>query len=406
MAAHRQILVDPTDMEIRREVVGGLPVVNAILARLGFDRLVEDYLAEPDIRVSLDSARVIGVVVRNLALGRAPIYGLGAWSEPFDPALLGLFGGETAALNDDRVGRVLDELFLADRASLMTALSVSAIKAYDISVDELHNDSTSIRLYGAYHDAVGAARGGITPARPTWGHSKDHRPDLKQLVWILTISADGAVPVTYQLADGNIEDSTTHIATWDTCAKIARRTDFLYVGDRKLATRDNMGHISSHGGRFLTVLPRTRKEDETGRAWLAAGPIPWVEISRRPGKHRDDPPEVHCAVAAPAPSAEGYRICWVRSSTKQAHDAAARTDRIERASAALRDLTASLASTRCRLKTHVAVEDAATAILADTGAQRWVRFTVEDQTVTDYRQEKRGRPGPDTRYRRIDQTRR
>lgn len=84
---------------------------------------------------------------------------------------MGLFAGEAELLNDDRVGRALDELFLADRASLTTALSLAAISAYGVSLDELHNDSTSICLYGAHRGATGGARGGVTPSRPTWGHS-------------------------------------------------------------------------------------------------------------------------------------------------------------------------------------------------------------------------------------------
>lgn len=139
-----------------------------------------------------------------------------------------MFAGEGALCNDDRVGRALDELFLADRASVTTALSLAAIGAYQVSVDELHNDSTSICLYGAYRDATGGPRGGATPPRPARGHNKDHRRDLKQLVWILTVSADGAVPITHQMVDGNTEDSTTHIATWDSCRAMAGRADFLY----------------------------------------------------------------------------------------------------------------------------------------------------------------------------------
>ena len=403
--AGRRILVDPGDVEVSREAVAGLPVVNAVLARLGLVQLLESYLPAPDPRCGLEPARAIGVLVRNLVLGRRPLYGLGAWAAGLDPGLLGLFAGEAELLNDDRVGRALDQLFLADRASLTTSLSLAAIAAYGVSLDELHNDSTSICLYGAYREATGEPRGGVTPARPTWGHSKDHRPDLKQLVWILTVSADGAVPITYQMADGNTEDSTTHIATWDTCRAIAGRADFLYIGDRKLATRDNMDHIAAHGGRFLTVLPRSRKEDETGRAWLAAGPIDWAEISRRPGKRKADPPEVWWAVPAPTCSAEGHRIVWMRSSTKRAHDAAARADRIERAMAVLGELAASVAKPRCRLNSRVAVEDAAAAAVDKAGAARWVRFEVAEVVVCDYRQEQRGRPGPNTRYRRIDRSR-
>src|SRR5665647_3070866 len=94
----------------------------------------------------------------------------------------------------------------------------------------------------------------------------------------------------------------------------AGRAGFLYVADSKLATRDNMDHIASQGGRFLTILPRTRSEDKTGRAWLAKGPVPWTEISRRPGKRTADPDEIYWAVPAPSCSQEGYRIVWMRSS--------------------------------------------------------------------------------------------
>ena len=398
----RGVLVDPRRIEVRTEGIGGLPVVNAVLGRLGFDELVSAHLPEPDGRCGLEPAIAIGVLVRNLALGRAPLYGLGAWAAGFDPALLGLFAGEAELVNDDRVGRALDELFLADRASLTTALSLAAIRAYRVSVEELHNDSTSICLYGAYRDATGQARGGVTPPRPARGHSKDHRPDLKQLVWILTVCADGAVPITHQMADGNTEDSTTHIATWDSCRAIAGRADFLYVADCKLATRDNMDHIASHGGRFLTVLPRTRKEDSTGRAWLAGGPIDWVEIARRPGRRQGDPAELWWAVPAPTCSQEGHRIVWVRSSAKRANDASARTDRVAQASTALGELAAILASPRCKLKSRVAVEDAARAALTQAGANRWVHFDIREELTPRYRQERRGRPGPNTRYRRID----
>src|SRR6266852_4535329 len=224
-----RVVVDPAGIEVRAELVSGLPVVKAVLERLGLDAILAAYMPEPDPRCGVEPAKVIGALVRNLALGREPLYGLSDWAASHDPALLGLLPGEPGLLNDDRAGRALDELYLADRASMTTALTLAAIGGYGITTGELHNDSTSICLYGAYRDAAGVPRGGVTPPRPARGHSKDHRPDLKQLVWILTVPADGAVPVTCRMADGNTEDSTTHIATWEACRAIAGRADFLYV---------------------------------------------------------------------------------------------------------------------------------------------------------------------------------
>jgi transposase len=396
------VWVEPEKLEVRRRRIGALPVVNAVLERLGFTELLSSYLPEPDPRCALFPATALGVLVRNLAVSRMPLYGLGAWVAGYGAALLGLDDGETGLLNDDRVGRALDELFLADRASLVTALSLRAIRRFGIDVKELHNDSTSITLYGAYRDATATPRGGVRPPVPERGFSKDHRGDLLQLVEILTVSSDGAIPIAHRLVDGATEDSTTHIETWDTLVKMLGTAAFTYVADSKLATRDNMDHIARNGGRFLTILPKTRKEDELGRAWIASGAVVWEEIARRPGKRKDDPDEVYCAAEAPSPSAEGYRIVWVRSSDKRGHDAAVRADRIERARVALGELDESLRSRRCRLKSKSAVEDAATAILKETGAARWVKAAVTDKVEFEHRQERRGRPGRNTRYRRIE----
>jgi transposase len=403
--AGRGVGIDPEHIEVATQRLAGMPVINAVLDRLGLVDLVASCLDEPDPRCVLPTDQVIGVLVRNLALGRQPLYGLAGWAAGFDPALLGLAPGEAERLNDDRAGRALDELFAADRASLVTALGLAAVAAYDIDCAELHNDSTSLTLYGAYRGACGQPRGGQRPARPARGHSKDHRGDLKQLVWILTTSADGAVPITYRLADGNTEDSTTHVATWDTLAAMLGRSDFLYVADCKLATRDNFDHIASRGGRFVTVLPRSRKEDTTGRAWLAAGPVDWNEIVRRPGRRAHDPPEVWWALPAPAPSAEGHRIVWLRSSVKRVHDAAARLDRIERGQLALRELAAKLASPRCKLTSLVAVEDAARAAIDTANAARWMRVSIGQETTHEHRKVGPGRPGPNSRYRRVDKRR-
>ena len=92
------------------------------------------------------------------------------------PALLRLSEIQAAALNDDRACGMLDQLFHADRTSLLTELMVTVIREFGIDMSQLHNDSTSISVHGDY---AGAARGkvaGIPTPAITYGHSKDHRP--------------------------------------------------------------------------------------------------------------------------------------------------------------------------------------------------------------------------------------
>jgi hypothetical protein len=258
----------PEKFELDTELVGALPIINHFCERLGLTGLLKAFLPHDDARLKLAPASAIGVMVRNLVLHREPVYALGKWAAPFDPGLLGLAPDEAGLLNDDRVGRMLARLFDADRASLLTRLVLDAVTEFGIDLSHLHNDSTSITFTGSYADADGHTRGGKKTAKITRGHNKDHRPDLKQLVWILTVSADGAVPITYRVADGNTCDDLTHIDTWDHLVALVGRSDFLYVADCKLATRENMDHIDSHQGRFLSVLPASRKKDKRFRDWI------------------------------------------------------------------------------------------------------------------------------------------
>lgn len=223
-------------------------------------------------------------------------------------------------------------------------------------------------------------------------------------MWILTVTADGAVPIAYRAADGNTTDDTTHIATWDGLVALVGRADFLYVADSKLATRDNMGHIDGNHGRFVAVLPATRREDRAFRDWIVDHDPDWVEALRRPARRAGAGADVWATTEAPWPSAEGYRITWVRSSAKTVRDAESRRARIARGIAALDALNQRLASPKTRIKTVVAVGAAADAALAAAGATRWISFTVTEHVEETYRQEKRGRPGKDTRYRRITRT--
>src|SRR3972149_453448 len=101
----------------------------------------------------------------------------------------------------------------------------------------------------------------------TFGHNKDHRPDLKQLLWILTVTDEG-VPIHFKVSDGNTEDSRTHWQTWQGPRRPVGHPRFLYVADCKLCTRSTRRAIHENGGLFITVLPQTRTEDSQFRTWL------------------------------------------------------------------------------------------------------------------------------------------
>ena len=389
---------------LRSQRLGCLPLVNFLLTRMRLAEHLQSYLPTDDPRLRLAPATVIAVLVRNIVAGHRPVYALGEWAAAYEPAVLGLGPGEAELLNDDRVGRMLDRLFDADRASLITETVLGVIREFGIETSQLHNDSTTVTVTGSYPDADGRDRGGKPTPAIRQGHNKDFRPDLKQLLFILTISADGAVPIAYRVADGNTVDDVTHIPTWDELRALVGRPGFLYVADSKLCSKEAMGHIHRHGGRFVTIVPRGRREDTWFRKWAQTHAPAWTEARRAPGARGADPDRIWRTFQAPAPSVDGYRVIWVHSSSKAARDAAARAARIEAGLAAIDAVQARLTSPKSRLKTKVAAEQAATTALAEAGATRWVDFTITETIEVTHRQEKRGRPGAQTRYRRTEKT--
>jgi transposase len=385
--------------------VAALPVLEGVLGRLRLEAFLRDHLPPEDRRSRVSTAIGLMVLLKNLLLSREPLYGIGEWAARHAPEWLGLTPTQLPSLNDDRVGRCLDRLFDADIPSLTLAVVAHAVREFAVNLDELHNDSTTVTFHGDYEaaDQQRTLRGKLRLAI-THGHNKDHRPDLKQLLYILTVSRDGAVPVHFRVDNGNATDDRSHIATWKTLCELTGRRDFLYVADCKLATAENMAHIHQQGGRFLTILPRTRGEDASFRAAIREGLDGWKPIHEKPDgegqlidRYRIHEPE--------ATTVEGYRLVWYHSVRKAELDALSRHKRLERAAAALTELRAKLTSTRTRYRDRAKVAQAVDAILTDADVEGWLVTEIKELTTETFRQDRRGRPGPETRYVRSEATR-
>jgi transposase len=198
----------------------------------------------------------------------------------------------------------------------------------------------------------------------------------------------------YRSASGNVTDDTTHRENWELLCQIAGRKDFLYVADCKLATIENMNDIAGNGGRFVSVLPRTRKEDAAFRQRVEKGEIVWRPLWNKTndqGEVVDRFSVSSEAVVLP----EGYRLWWFHSTRKAELDLAARSGRLQRAEGQLRQLLEQLRSPRSRQRDSGKVQDRVTKILQDADVADWIRVEVHERAQETYRQQKRGRPGKD-----------
>jgi transposase len=380
--------------------VGAAPLVRRFLELLDLPGLLERHLPKlPGRQRDLPTATVLGVLLSNLLLARQPLYGIAAWASTFVPEHLGLLPGQAARLNDDRCGRSQDHLYRADRASLFTAITLVVIRVFQLELRQFHQDTTTVTVSGEYREQAPAQQT-ERPARITHGYNKDHRPDLKQLLYNRTITADGAVPVHCKIHDGNTTDDAVHRDTWLALCGLVGSSDFLYVADSKLCNRDDMKLIAGKHGRFLTVMPRTRAETGRFLTEVVNQQVSWSEVSRQPNpRGKDKPDVVYHGCEDKLGSEEGYRILWYLSSQKQQRDKGTREKKLAKARRRLERLRPPGRGTA--FKSEQAARAAAERVLNKARVKAWLAVRIEEEVEVEHVQVGRGRPGPNTLYKQV-----
>lgn len=342
-------------------------------------------------RGTIPDADTLLLLVINIAVARDPLYELQQWVESLDLRCLGYQEEPEATFSDDRFGRALDKLYRTDRASLMTSMVVSAVRTFQIGLARIHSDCTSVKAFGKIS---GKTKTGF---ELNHGYSKDHRPDLKQLVFCLSICEDGAVPVHHKVYPGNCPEDNTHIETWNTLREIHGSPDFIYVGDGKLCGQKQLKHIVGNGGRAITNLPEGRLEAGRFKDTLRAAPLGKKLIWRRPKPNDESRTEYfHLYQGKYFMQPGGYPIWWFVSSEKRRRDRYAREEQLRKANSSL--LKLSLKINRGKLKQKGNIEKTAAEILEKRHLRRLVRVEVNkhmERTQTL----RRGRPGKRFRYR-------
>ena len=134
-------------MDTKHKQVDVLPLVKYYITELKLHELLDKYIPN-DRGFEIKPAQVLCMMIMNIVVSAKPLYKVDDW-------LIEYLDGKTEDMkeagkyNDDRLGRCLDSLFNADRHSLMTEISVSAIKTHNLITERIHNDSTTISFAGA-----------------------------------------------------------------------------------------------------------------------------------------------------------------------------------------------------------------------------------------------------------------
>jgi transposase len=365
------------DQELVR-ALGAIPLLLPLLEQLGVREIVNRHCHPADTNSGdLDLGVVTLLLILNRLLAPRPLVHVEAWlAETVLPDLLGL---DAAQGNDDRLARALDAL-VPQLDALWQDLIVAAVVQFDLDLSQLCYDLTSVSFCGDYDGAEGI----------TFGYSRDHRPDRKQVELATTVTVAGGVPLDYRLLAGNVADRTTPVEN------LQRLQGLLSL----LPPRDPTDHIVVTSDRAMLTVEALAAYDQSDlfylgpldpalghgavRALLAEVPAAALtELAYRPQRAAHDPDwESYRGALRPlelphpqperAPRRVRALVVW--SPAKARLDQQVRTTHLERLEGRLADLAGKL--NKRPYTTRPAVEKRLATILRRHPARPWLEVTV------------------------------
>jgi transposase len=375
------------DSSLAKFVLGAHPIIEHFIEMLRIRETISAYLPS-DKRMKLDDDKILTLLIHNILTTPNPLYEMQDWLRPLDAEKVGLRPEEIKYIQDDRIGRGLAKFYHSRHKDVFFRLALRSIKLFKLDCSRIHQDTTTVTFAGKY-------AGWSAKELLSYGKNKDHRPDLKQLVLGLSVTADGAVPIAHQIYDGNQTDDCLHAANHKALQKLLQRVDFIYVADCKLATEENLRKISAWHGQFVSVMPRTWKADEQFRKRVRRGEIQWKHIlSRKNNRKPDSKLDRYYVAEGDYETSHGYRLHWIRSTQKAEQDVETRRRRIHRALEALRKLEPKLNT--YNLKRRKQIAERIDSILKNEQCETLIRHEIHATREYKRTYQKKGRPTKDT----------
>src|SRR5215510_11028603 len=230
--------------------VAHFPLVLGVLRRLEVATVI-DRLIPPHPAHGLSCGRGVEALVRAILDGHHALSKVGRRLEERGMVALLQPGLTRAARNDDRFGHILDALFAAHLNTVLGAVALKALEVYAIATPWLHQDTTPIALYGAYADEPSSPGA----PRPAYGHSKDGRGDLQQVLLSLGVSSDGGLPLRLGMRAGNTSDSVETPVAIEECLALGLEGVHGIVADSKADSRRTVGLWLEKGLGWVTLVP-------------------------------------------------------------------------------------------------------------------------------------------------------
>lgn len=231
-------------------------LVAAVCEELNIAERIDELLQVSEKRIVSPGTAVVAMIINGLGFTNRRLYLTPQFYE--NKPVERLLGKEIKAedLTDHTLGNTLDDIAAYGSSRLFGEVAFAVALENNLLGSVNHLDTTSISVHGEYEkEEVGAIC-------LTYGHSKDHRPDLKQAVLSLVVNGPSATPLWMESLNGNSSDRKSFHETIKKVKtfqqQIALDASFKWVADSALYSKD--GLLKSNDHLWLCRVPETIKE--------------------------------------------------------------------------------------------------------------------------------------------------
>lgn len=288
--------MDLTHLETRSLPAGPLPLVRACMDQLAFREVIDAYLPKHPLAHASDAECVMAMVL-NILSGRVALWRMDLWLEKVDVGLLLGEGVDPRWFHDTRLSQCLDRLDAVGTDTLLGEVVTRYLRRGGAPSEYcVHLDTTSVSVHGAYETD-------LVPT-PAFGFSKDKRPDLKQLVYGLSVHGAVGIPLTMSVSNGNTSDQASNRDHLAKLVKVLPEADEItVVADCKLVDAQTLGQLARSGFHFISLVPDSYKlrAELIEKAWAELPDADsWPLIAERPGDRKDEPTQKYRGRSAAA----------------------------------------------------------------------------------------------------------
>ena len=252
--------IPPQPQAYRTQVFDHLGLVAGMFEELGITEVLDHATQQdPEMRIVTVGHAVKAMVLNGLGFVNQQLYLVPHFFQNKPLPRLIAPGIEARHLNDDTLGRALDTLYETGLTELYSLIAATAARRLGLTPTFTHLDTTSFHLDGRYNSAEAPDDQVV---HITHGSSRDHRPDLNQVMLELMVEHQAGIPVLMKPLSGNSSDAHEFgQVIQDHMAHLHTTYGATYlVADSALYSAENLQKLAETRLKWITRVPATLRE--------------------------------------------------------------------------------------------------------------------------------------------------